>query len=529
MTLLEQLETKVLLERLVIGLEEPILVKGLGELQAKIDSGNGGYNVIHGTDFHQQGNELMFTTHDSFGHEKKIQAKVIDTIEVNMGGGNIENRPVIELDIKFAGEDYKKIPFSVSDRSTNTNPILISKGFVEKELEALIDVGAKNISNDGIDVVYGESFWDKTKTVGKAVGKAGASVAKGGWEAAKRAKNGLDNAATWLKGGDNVSLLEPVKGAVNMAKDITKGVGGAIAALGGAAVLKKITQFAKNIGNHDKFLEDDQTKVKQALSYCVLPKKLVNEEQVDKNRTVLEQMASGTYKDWKVLPVCNYLCEKGQSKDDIKGLEERRKQFKKLIAKAKEAVSELKKNKDTHQEEQMGESFVLLEALILLEQDDVNSGEVKSSSQDQENYEEITTALEQLRNFTLWFIPFGKQYDSDKIAYYSQQYMDDFFKNADNTLIGMFNSGSVDVDSTKQTIQKLAYQLNEKTKKLETSNEYQGFFALVTGEDREVSFYESLDCTSYARKSQSKEQTTEDEEDSWIHTKLIKLRQKGLF
>lgn len=257
MTLLEQLESKVLLERLVIGLEEPVLVKGLGELQAKIDSGNGGYNVIHGTDFTQQGNELMFTTHDSFGHEKKIQAKVIDTIEVNMGGGNIENRPVIELDIKFAGEDYKKIPFSVSDRSTNTNPILISKGFIEKELEALIDVGAKNISNDGIDVVYGESFWDKAKTVGKAIGKAGASVAKGGLEAAKKAKNGLDNAATWLKGGDNVSMFQPVKGAASMTKDVLGGVVGAVGALGGAAVLKKITEFAKNIGNHDKFLEDD--------------------------------------------------------------------------------------------------------------------------------------------------------------------------------------------------------------------------------------------------------------------------------
>ena len=70
-------------------------------------------------------------------------------------GGNIENRPVIELDIKFGGEDYRKIPFSVSDRSSNTNPILISKGFVENELEALIDVGAKNISNDGIEVVDG--------------------------------------------------------------------------------------------------------------------------------------------------------------------------------------------------------------------------------------------------------------------------------------------------------------------------------------------------------------------------------------
>ena len=162
MTYLDYLEQKVLLERLVIGLEEPVLIKGLGELSAKIDSGNGGYNVIHGTDFHQQGDKLMFTTHDCNGNEKKIQAKVIDSIEINMGGGNIESRPVIELDIKFAGEDYKKIPFSVSDRSSNSNPILISKGFVENELEALIDVAEINISHEGREVVYGESFWKPT-------------------------------------------------------------------------------------------------------------------------------------------------------------------------------------------------------------------------------------------------------------------------------------------------------------------------------------------------------------------------------
>ena len=37
MTYLDYLEKKVLFERLVIGLEEPVLVKGLGELQAKIE------------------------------------------------------------------------------------------------------------------------------------------------------------------------------------------------------------------------------------------------------------------------------------------------------------------------------------------------------------------------------------------------------------------------------------------------------------------------------------------------------------
>ena len=305
MTYLDFLEQKVLLERLVIGLEEPVLIKGLGELSAKIDSGNGGYNVIHGTDFHQQGDELMFTTHDSFGHEKKIQAKVIDSIEVNMGGGNIETRPVIELDIKFAGEDYKKIPFSVSDRSSNTNPILISKGFVENELEALIDVAEINISHEGREVVYGEGFmqgvknitkkvtdnvgelknkvkknWDDSTAkkglkkgieVGKAVTDAGKSLGKGAWGALKTLGRGATGAASWLKGGENVSLLDPAKGAVSMAKDVAVGVGGAIAALGGKLVWKKICDNAKSIVHGEEIMVSDKNAIQAKLSTTAVP------------------------------------------------------------------------------------------------------------------------------------------------------------------------------------------------------------------------------------------------------------------
>ena len=259
MTLLEQLEEKVILERLVIGLEEPVLIKGLGELQAKIDSGNGGYNVIHGTDFHQQGEELMFTTHDSNGNEKRIQAKVIDTIQINMGGGNIEERPVIELDIKFAGEDYKKIPFSVSDRSTNTNPILISKGFVQDELQALIDVGATNISNDGIDVVYGESIMTQgMMDVAKAIYNAPKKVAQGVKKAAdvtgvsdvlggvkkglgRFMGNPLKALDDWLSG--KTGLFSPLTNALGAAKDVAGGAikGGLKAGMAGVAGLGALT------------------------------------------------------------------------------------------------------------------------------------------------------------------------------------------------------------------------------------------------------------------------------------------------
>lgn len=543
MTYLDFLEQKVLLERLVIGLEEPVLIKGLGELSAKIDSGNGGYNVIHGTDFHQQGSELMFTTHDSFGHEKKMQAKVIDTIEVNMGGGNIESRPVIELDIKFAGEDYKKIPFSVSDRSSNTNPILISKGFVENELEALIDVGAMNISHEGIDVVYGESVvtegilsgvWNATKGIGnglwdatKGVAKAGASAIANAGEILHGQKGAFDGVKAGLKQGKE-GIINGAGNVIEVGKQL-----GALGILGGAAALKKISRFASDIANHDNLLKKDKENIINSLSSCNFITQLSKNKEVNVDRTLLPLMASGSFNKWQVLHVCNYLCEKSDKKEVIEGLQQRRKDFKKLIKKAKEAVKELKSG-NQNQGQQMGESFSLLEALILLEQDDTtgtpdnnttgtstpvtsNDTQVDSNSQqgnsesqpsetqtDNTDYQGITTSIEELQNFSLWFIPFGKQYNTDnKFAAYTQKYIQDFFMKDDKTLIKLFNLGTVSVESTRKVIKEIAAQLNKKTASLETANEYQGFFALVTGNERKVKFYEFLDCTSYVRSNSS--------------------------
>ena len=417
MKYIDFLEQKVLLERLVIGLEEPVLIKGLGELSAKIDSGNGGYNVIHGTDFHQQGNELMFTTHDSFGHEKKIQATVIDTIEVNMGGGNIESRPVIELDIKFAGEDYKKIPFSVSDRSTNTNPILISKGFVENELEALIDVGAKNISKDGVDVVYGEGFLNKAAKgavagakVAKGLAKGGSSLAKGAWDATKgvasgakglakgaagavsgaakgitgalgKVGSGLANSANWLKGGDNVSLLSPVKGAVNVGKDLvngaagavgdvakgawdaTKGVAsgakglvvgaaGAVAALGGAAVVKAISNAAKKLAQSEAVGKIDQDHIRKQLTSLNWIEKYANDENYVTENTMIPNWTQNDFKKHPVIPVASFTGKKGGITGESGGVKIKSVQklidvWDKEIKQARTAVEELKNTPQT--------------------------------------------------------------------------------------------------------------------------------------------------------------------------------------
>ena len=424
MTYLDYLEQKVLLERLVIGLEEPVLIKGLGELSAKIDSGNGGYNVIHGTDFHQQGDELMFTTHDNKGNEKKIQAKVIDTIEVNMGGGNIESRPVIELDIKFAGEDYKKIPFSVSDRSTNTNPILISKGFVENELEALIDVGAMNISNDKIDVVYGES-WLKggdnadlfspiksvvggtakgikavaggakdlvkgTYNMGKTVTKDGAGLVKGVYGAGKTAvgdtvgiSKGLYNAGKtitsdlWGAGERVADAFGGVTGRMGGLFSVSGMTSNGIRLISGLA--KKIS-FAPNLTMGD--LKEIRKRIASVSNWVKTLQKLHATD-----GTILKDAESINPKETKILPIVSFSCQKGVIGSDkinwtgnvfglrnlpkaivkktyVQGQKGRAESWKKEIEAARKGVDYLKSNGDNTQTEQIEEQEEeLLESL----------------------------------------------------------------------------------------------------------------------------------------------------------------------
>lgn len=173
---------------MVIGLEEPVLVKGIGEIIAKVDSGNGGYNVIHGEDLMQQGDILAFLTVNKDGDERRVSKKIKTFIDVNIGGGHVQHRPVVELDVQIGGKDYKKIPFSVTNRKDNDNKILISKDFVGKELKALIDVTKKEIADDNIEVDYvTEGVLNKMmKGAGNLMGKAARKAKKELWDNAEK-------------------------------------------------------------------------------------------------------------------------------------------------------------------------------------------------------------------------------------------------------------------------------------------------------------------------------------------------------
>lgn len=134
-------------EQTVIGLIEKIDLYGIGPLQAKIDSGNGAYNVLHGEDITREGNKVTFTT---VGNKRLIK-DIEDMITINVGAGNIEERPVVLFRMKFGGQEFDNIPFSIGNRSSNDYKVLIGKEFI-KELDALIDINAKNIADKQIQV-----------------------------------------------------------------------------------------------------------------------------------------------------------------------------------------------------------------------------------------------------------------------------------------------------------------------------------------------------------------------------------------
>lgn len=136
------------MEKLIVGLEEIITLEGIGPIKAKLDSGNGAFNVLHGEDIQTDGQIVRFTTEGGISVEKDIQ----DTITINLGAGNKEERPVVLFNVKFGNKVFNDIPFSIGNRSENAHKVLVGKNFIGQNLDALIDVSLNNVAEKGIEV-----------------------------------------------------------------------------------------------------------------------------------------------------------------------------------------------------------------------------------------------------------------------------------------------------------------------------------------------------------------------------------------
>ena len=138
------------IEKQVFGLIEFFDLDGVGKIPAKLDSGNGAYNVLHGEDIQIQGNKVFFRTENG----KTLLKDMNGQITINVGAGKMETRPVVEFDFTIGDKQFTSIPFTLSNRSTNLYKILVSKEFIENELDALIDVSQENIADEDFEAQY---------------------------------------------------------------------------------------------------------------------------------------------------------------------------------------------------------------------------------------------------------------------------------------------------------------------------------------------------------------------------------------
>lgn len=123
--------------RPVLNVDEIIYIDDIGDIKAKVDSGNEAHNVLHGINIRINGDTVTFTT----VNDKQINKPISDTIIIHIGSGVKEERPVVLFNIKVKDTDYTDIPFSIADRTENEEPVLIGEPFIKK-INALIDVNA---------------------------------------------------------------------------------------------------------------------------------------------------------------------------------------------------------------------------------------------------------------------------------------------------------------------------------------------------------------------------------------------------
>lgn len=112
----------------ILGSTEGITIQHVGTVRATVDTGNSGYNVLHGIiqDNAREGHVKFKTVND-----KVLELPVKEVIAVS-GNNNTNERPVVALDCSLGNEQFNGTLFSIADRSGQDNPVLLSKDFIKQ-------------------------------------------------------------------------------------------------------------------------------------------------------------------------------------------------------------------------------------------------------------------------------------------------------------------------------------------------------------------------------------------------------------
>jgi len=115
------------IERVETGFREIIEVEGVGEFVAKFDTGNGSKSCsMHVDHVEIDGNLCKWTLKN-----KTYKNKIVGYSETEVGD-IIEKRPIIYMNIFFAGKTFEDVPISPVDRQIKSTPFLVNRKFMEK-------------------------------------------------------------------------------------------------------------------------------------------------------------------------------------------------------------------------------------------------------------------------------------------------------------------------------------------------------------------------------------------------------------
>jgi hypothetical protein len=112
-----------------------IHIDGVGSGVAEADTGNSGYNVLHGEIIKMDDNRVIFKTLNN----QTVDKPIAEFITAVTGSSLEEKRPVVLLDLTVNGLPHIRVPFSISDRSKNDQKILLGKQFL-KEIAAFVKI-----------------------------------------------------------------------------------------------------------------------------------------------------------------------------------------------------------------------------------------------------------------------------------------------------------------------------------------------------------------------------------------------------
>jgi hypothetical protein len=137
-------------EKTKIGASEPVKFIATGKTAvAKIDTG-AEISSMHVTSCEVQGESVIFSSPVIGDDDHRFRSTLIRKVNVQNSDGEVEERPVIKVDISIGGKTLNGVEFTLNDRSKNQALVLIGLNALEAG-NFVVDPGETPSEEDSMD------------------------------------------------------------------------------------------------------------------------------------------------------------------------------------------------------------------------------------------------------------------------------------------------------------------------------------------------------------------------------------------